>query len=51
MVAAHFFKVFEDPAFELVHMGQARIAHVDGRFLAANAARAKADDGFVLQLV
>ncbi len=31
-------------------MRQACIAHVDGRFLAANAACAKADHGFVLQL-
>jgi hypothetical protein len=47
VVIAHFFKVLKDAAFKLVHMGQARIAHVNGGFLAANAAGAKANDGFV----
>ena len=50
MGVAHFFKVLEDAAFELIDMRQARIAHVNGGFLAANAAGAKADHRFVLEL-
>ncbi len=42
------FKVFQDAAFELVHLPKAGLLHIGASLFATNAARAKHDDGFGL---
>ncbi len=49
MFAVGFLKVFEDAALQLVDMLQPFFAHQNRGLLAADAACAKADHGFVLQ--
>ena len=50
MRTAHGFKVFQNAAVELKNMIKARFLHVNSRFLAANAAGAKAHHGFSRQV-
>ena len=49
MGAAHFLKILEDAAFELIDVGQAHFLHQEGGFFAADAAGAEADHGLALQ--
>ena len=51
VLAAHFFKIFQDATVELVHAVVADFLHVDGGLFAADAARAEGDDGLAFQFV
>jgi hypothetical protein len=43
------FKVAKNPAFKLIGVLKANFSHINGRFLAADASRAKAYDRFTLK--
>ena len=51
MRAAAFFEIFQDAAIELVDILDAGLLHEDGGLFTANAAGAKAHDGFASQFL
>jgi len=50
MRAADFLEILEDAAIKLIDAVIADVLHMDRRFLAANAARAKGNDRLTLQV-